>query len=304
MTMRKNIKIYLLSFLTILIIFAISFVLYINSNKIPKLNIPMPGQEIPQIDYKVTAKFDNLPTEAMVYRFKKPQDVDFYSIAKKFGISGDVKYDSENKRYTINDESGRYFEYEVETGKWLYIDFKEKNNYEPQNIPSDEDSKRIAIEFLKKEGLYNERFNYCTVVPEASGDKLTNDYKIHCWDVYFYPSINGKPVYGVSRIMVSVGDNGKIIEVDKLYKDIEEYKKVKIVPAEKALEKVKKRQASNNINPRAKSATINKVFLAYWEDAGTIEEQPYLQPVWVFAGEAVTEDGKYESFDAVVPAIE
>lgn len=308
-TTRRNIKIYLLSFLIILIIFAVSYILYINSNKIPALNIPMPGQEMPQIDYKVTAKFENLPTEAMVYKFKKPQNVDFYSIAKKFGLSGKAQYDSETKTYKIKEEvDGKLkysFTYEAETGRWEYIDEEEMYlNDNPTNIPSDEEAKRIATEFLKKEGLFSERFTYCTVVPASSGDKLTNDYKVHYKDVYFYPSINGKPIYGVSRIVISVGDNGKIIGVLKWYKDFEEYKKVKIIPAEKALERVKRRQASNNINPRAKSATINKVFLAYWEDAGTIEEQPYLQPVWVFAGEAVTEDGKYESFDAVVPAIE
>ncbi|ADQ39634.1 hypothetical protein Calkr_0056 [Caldicellulosiruptor acetigenus I77R1B] len=302
----------MLVFLSILCLIVISLAIYsvLNFNReFPPLKIPMPGQETPNIDYKITAKFNNLPTEAMVYKFKKPQNIDFYSIAKKFGLNGKAEYYPETKTYVIKEEvDGKVkysFTYEVETGRWEYINEEEMYlNYNPVNVPSDEEAKKIAIEFLKKEGFYNDRFSYCTVVEASSGDKLTNDYKVLYKDVYFYPSINGKPVYGVSRIVVSVGSNGKIIGVRKWYKDIEEYKKVKLISAEKALEKIKKREASNNINPRAKSATINKVFLAYWEDAGTIEEQPYLQPVWVFCGEAITEDGSRDTFDAVVPAIE
>lgn len=232
-TVRRNIKIYLLSFVIILIVFVMSYILYTNSNKIPALNIPMPGQEIPQVDYKVTAKFENFPTEVMVYKFKKPQNVDFYSIAKKFGLSGKVQYDLKTKTYKIKEEiNGKLkysFTYEEETGRWEYVDEEEMYlNDNPTNIPSDDEAKRIATEFLKKEGLFNENFTYSKVVPVSSGDKLTNDYKVRYKDVYFYPSINGKPVYGVSRIVVSVGDNGKIIGVLKWYKDFEEYKKVKI----------------------------------------------------------------------------
>lgn len=299
-----------ISFIVLIIVFITGYFLYIKANRIPPLNIPMPGNEIPDIDYKVTAKFDNLPVEAMVYKFKKPKNIDteIKSLAKIFGLKGEVEYQPIWRAYSIKEKIDekyyREFEYEIDTGRWHYVDRKELNNDDPQNLPSDEEAKKIALDFLKKNGIYDKRFIYCAVTDDSSGDKITNDYKVHHKSVYFYPVVEGKPVYGVSRIIVVVGDNGKIVEVYKWYKEFEEYNKVKIVPAEKAFEKVKNREASNNINPMAKSATIKEVVLAYWEDAGTIEEQPYLQPVWVFAGEAVTEDGKVEKFDAVVPAIE
>jgi len=299
-----------ISFIVLIIAFIAGYFLYTKANRIPPLNIPMPGNEIPDIEYKVTAKFDNLPVEAMVYKFKKPKNIDteIKSLAKIFGLKGELEYQPTWRVYSIGEKIDekyyRVFEYEIDTGRWNYMDMKELNNNDPQNIPSDEEAKKIALDFLKKNGIYDKRFIYCAVTDGSSGDKITNDYKVLHKSVYFYPVVEGKPVYGVSRIIVVVGDNGKIIEVYKWYKEFEEYKKVKIVPAEKAFEKVKNRKASNNINPMAKSATIKEVVLAYWEDAGTIEEQPYLQPVWVFAGEAVTEDGKVEKFDAVVPAIE
>ncbi|ACM60048.1 hypothetical protein B0S90_1231 [Caldicellulosiruptor bescii] len=299
-----------ISFIVLIIAFIAGYFLYIRPNKIPPLNIPKPGNEIPEIDYKVTAKFDNLPTEAMVYRFIKPKniDIEIKSLAKIFGLKGEMEYQPIWRTYLIKEKIDekyyRALEYEIDTGRWHYEDSKGLDNDDPQNLPSDEEAKKIALDFLKKNGLYDKRFIYCAVTDSSSGDKITNDYKVHHKNVYFYPEIKGKPVYGVSRILVVVGDNGKIVEVYKWYKEIEEYKKVKIISAEKAFEKVKNRKSSNSINHKAKSATIKEVFLAYWEDAGTIEEQPYLQPVWVFAGEAVTEDGKVEKFDAVVPAIE
>ena len=283
---------------------------YIRPNRIPPLKIPMPGNEIPEINYKIAARFDNLPVEAMVYRFKKPENVEkeIESVAKIFGLKGEKEYWPVWREYImreeINGKPSRILTYQVDTGRWIYTDNRELGNNDPRNLPSDEEAKKIALDFLKKNGIYDKRFIYCGVTDDSSGSPLTNDYKVHHKRVHFYPAVAGKPVYGVSRIVVLVGDNGKIVEVYKWYKEIEEYKKVKIVSAEKAFEKVKNRKSSNSINHKAKSATIKEVFLAYWEDAGTIEEQPYLQPVWVFVGEAVTEDGKVEKFDAIVPAIE
>jgi len=300
-------------FVILIIAFIAGYFLYIRPNRIPPLNIPKPGNEIPEIDYKVTAKFDNLPTEAMVYRFKKPKDpeAEIKSLAKIFGLNGEVQYYQAANEYFIkegvDDRDYRLLRYQINTGRWVYTDMKEymhNYDYKPQNLPSDEEAKKIALDFLKKNGIYDKRFIYCGVAYESSGSALTNDYKVLRKDVNFFPVVDGKDVYGVSKIIVTVGDNGKIVEVTKWYKEIEEYKKVKIMPAEKAFEKVKNRKSSNSINPMAKSATIKEVVLAYWEDAGTIEEQPYLQPVWVFVGEAVTEDGKVEKFDAIVPAIE
>lgn len=188
-----------------------------------------------------------------------------------------MEYYLEIKMYVIKEEvDGKvkyFFIYEVEIGCWEYINEEEMYlNYNLVNVFFDEEVKKIVIEFLKKEGFYNDRFSYCIVVEVLFGDKFMNDYKVFYKDVYFYFLINGKFVYGVLRIVVSVGSNGKIIGVCKWYKDIEEYKKVKLIFVEKVLEKIKKREVFNNINLRVKFVIINKVFFVYWEDVGIIEE--------------------------------
>lgn len=79
-------------------------------------------------------------------------------------------------------------------------------------------------------------------------------------------------------------------------------KEVALRSVREALKDVKTHRSdlvSSNIPLEAVSATIDKVLLAYWADP----DVSYIQPVWVFAGEAKTESGRKERFDAVTPAI-
>ena len=97
---------------------------------------------------------------------------------------------------------------------------------------------------------------------------------------------------------------GEIVGICKYYKEYEEYKKVKLKNPKEAFKEVKKGKASNNIDPNAKEAKIKNVQLAYWEDGGGINEQPHLQPVWIFEGESIDDNNEISKFDAIVPAIE
>lgn len=54
--------------------------------------------------------------------------------------------------------------------------------------------------------------------------------------------------------------------------------------------------------PHVKQAAVRDVDLAYWEDAGSVSDQPYLQPVYVFTIKPV--EGSLEVFSAIVPAAE
>lgn len=112
------------------------------------------------------------------------------------------------------------------------------------------------------------------------------------------------PVYGISRIIISVGHEGEIIGISKYYKDYEEYEKVKLKDPKKAFEELKSGGGSNNIDPDAIKAKINRIHLGYWEDGGSIKEQPHLQPVWVFEGESINANNEISKFDVVIPAIE
>jgi hypothetical protein len=258
-------------------------------------------------EYDVQVDLDKQKTEGKVYKFKlKDVEQEAKRIAKIFKLNGELKFENGMDSYIINiadsNRSKIFFSYEKNSGMWSYQD-SSPSNFEGI-ITNDEQAISIAKKFLSDNLFLNQRFDNIKVSPVSSGDTATNNYKITEKQIYFCPTLDGVPILGTSRIIVTIGANGKITGVDKYYKDIEEYKTMKIKSAKEAFEKVKTKEASININQNAKSAKVTKVKLGYWEDAGTIKEQPYLQPVWIFTGEAVTDKNEKEAFDAVVPALE
>ncbi|MCQ2406358.1 MAG: hypothetical protein MJ067_03995, partial [Oscillospiraceae bacterium] len=65
---------------------------------------------------------------------------------------------------------------------------------------------------------------------------------------------------------------------------------------------IKNNMYSSSIRSDALSAKIVDVKLGYWEDAGSLDEQPYLQPIWIFIGESANADGTISDFDVIVQA--
>lgn len=305
--MKKKIIIVSSIFSIFLLLLVGSYSLKVNS--IPKLFIPNPGQEMPEINYEFIADKNGLPAEAAVYKFILPDNPEEQAakLSKIFGFVTSPKFDASTQKYISkieNEKDKKWFTYEATSGHWAYQDMNALSDINPSNIPADKDAIAIVKKYLEETGLLPDRFKDVKVVHQSSGDKTTGDYRVIYKDLYFYPTIDNTSILGVSRMIVSVGKDAQIIAVNKYYKDYQQYKTVKLKSVDTAYEDVKANRASNSIDPTAKSAKIKEVKLAYWEDAGSIKEQPYLQPVWVFTGEAIVEYNKVVTFDAIVPAIE
>ncbi len=306
-------KIISIIMVSIIAIVSIAILNLSNSNGVTPLYIPKTGAGTPKLVYelgdKVLKKAESLPAEKMVYKFiVDDPESKAKKIAKIFNIDSDkIVYSKNEKIYKYaNKDSNKkllkWFSYEEETGHWDYQDIKEfeKSNI---NIPDNNKCLEIAKNFSKNKLNLSKSFSNIQVVEQTSGDKLTNDLKTIYKDVYFYPYINDIPVLGVSRLIISVGENGKIIGVSKYFKDYKEDRKLKLKSVSKAFDIVKKKEASMNIPQNAKKAKFNSIILGYYEDSGKISEQPHLQPVYVFKGVAKTDSGT-EEFDAIVPAID
>jgi len=267
----------------------------------------MPGNATSFSNYSFYADVSSLPREAKLYRFVPDNDLEakYNSIKQIFGFTEDaVVHDVDDVRFLSeeNENISRWLDFYFSDGTWQYHDYS-RDITDPVSLPSDEASTQYAVAFLVENGLYNERFEVNSVVEQYTGEKETGDYNAYCKSVYFYPTAGGIPVYGVSRIAVSVGDNGGIVGVYHFYKDIDEAGIVDLISPESLYERIENAEFSSSINPAAVEAAINEIFLGYWEDSGSIEEQPYLQPVWVYIGIAVLEDGQEEPFDVIAPAI-
>lgn len=267
--------------------------------KLPRLEIPKPGHPTPtNVEYTVEA-IPRVSSAAMVYRFKTPEVSEELAnqLAQSFNLKGSVQFEPRHQVYSIR-EGSRLFWIEAKTGKWSYQD--NTNPGHPEKLPSSDEAKRLALDFLARLGFSPERFQVTvTSLTESTGPGKPEVPLARV--VYFYPRLDGQAILGVSRIVVTIGDNGTIVGVNKFCKEIEPYKLYPLKRWEEALEEMKQGKGSNNLHPLATKATITEVQLRYWEDPGPVSEQPFLQPVYVFRGYTLI-NGKKESFDCVIPA--
>lgn len=272
-----------------------------SASTYPDLFIAMPGQGSPSdITYSLQAPTDHISSEEKVYTAvplnTTPDSIQ--TLAKKFDINGEVTIDSESLKISDHHQE---LSVSKSNGFFTYVnkDKYENLNVMRDNIPSDEECIKIAKQFLTDRDLLPKRFNIIKVSHTTSGSPLTNDERILFSDVYFYPTLNEKPVYGVSRIIVTVGNNGEIEAVNKYYKDVEYQGHAKLKSPDKALSELEASKSSNSLSENAKNAKIKKVEIGYWEDV----ESKLIQPVYVFSGDA-EENGETITWDAFLPAIE
>lgn len=98
--------------------------------------------------------------------------------------------------------------------------------YTGENVPPEQEAITIAEQYIRNNRLYPaDQLGEPQATPLTSGSG--EDETILCWDVYYYPKVDGRPVYGVFRIVVSVGTDGKIVSTLKL---AGEYKPAAEVP--------------------------------------------------------------------------
>lgn len=194
----------------------------------------------------------------------------------------------------------------TQSGTWKYRDYsKIFKSTAANNIPSDVEVERIATEYLKtRDWLPSDfKFQAVTAVTEEPSN-LSQSPKVIGKSAYFYRFIQGKPVYGVSRIIIDVGDQGEIVGVAKFFKDIEDAGKQPLKAIEEAFKEAKEKKGTiTTDNPDVKNALIKDVEIKYWEDPGSISDQPFLQPVYAFKAESQA-NGKTNKFEVIIPAIQ
>ena len=228
--------------------------------------------------------------EEQVERLKKIFDL---STSQRTDMGEVITFHNENSSLDIN-----------ENGTFSYSR-KNINNSKAITL-SDKDCISIAEKFLEDNKLLPNGFfeNGVGHVTKTSVKDPT-DTTIIKKDVYFNRKIDGKKVYGVSRIIVSIGAGAQIDSVYSLYRDIDgDPASIKIKSFQEAFSDLKQLKGTVRIGESAKTVAIKKVELVYWEDSTPYSEQSHIQPVYHFTGEAIDDQGnKDETFEAFIPAI-
>ena len=250
------------------------------------------------------------PEQAMVYKTVDTviSKDDVLQMAESFGISGSVEerrsdYVVKNNPYTfeIRKEAG-YMAYTWDE-RWKGYDTRDR----PENLPTDEECRKIAETFLTSHGLMPEGAVFSSVsqggqriFSNRSGGTPIVTYEDR--DVHFTDTLSGYPVAG-SGTYVTIGGGGDVLKVGKHWRDAEPYKEFPILPPEEAIEELKQTGVVTVVSS-PKRAIVEEIKLCYYATPpGT--EQPYLKPTYYVRGtvEGESETGTFFQYIQAVPEL-
>ncbi|HOI58707.1 MULTISPECIES: hypothetical protein [unclassified Methanoculleus] len=252
------------------------------------------------------------PGQAMVYKTVDTavSKDDALKVAEKFGMSGQIEESGRRiKRYVVKDDPYT-FEIETESGYMIYTWNDRYSGVDPrdgpENIPTDEECRKIAESFLTSHGLMPEGAAYSGVshgegfFSNSTDGTSIQTYKDTC--VHFTDTLSGYPVAG-SGIYVTVGGGGDVLKVGKRWRDAEPYKDFAILSPEAAIEELKQTGVVTTIGS-PKKAVVEEVKLCYYASPPR-DEQPYLKPTYYIHGtvEGENETGTFFQYVPAVPEL-
>jgi hypothetical protein len=258
----------------------------------------------------------------MVYKVENPAVTtdSVREIGRKLGFEGGAGYIEGEEKIAMLDEGveeTRQLSVWVNSGAVEYAIVYPDKLYplEPPNLPSVEEAKQIAIDFLVQSGLlppdatigdsYEAEVvtggTYAIVkkVPEEvlkeGGEikpEVAEEYVTHLL-VRVHRQIDGFPVTGSgNKFGVRIGDGGEVISVLKVWREVTPYKMVAIKTADQAFQELESGAASYYAPLECEKVVVEQVYLAYWMEP-LDQHQKYVVPVYEFKGKCLDKDGEY-----------
>ena len=264
-----------------------------QEEQIPKLKLPVVGNIATanirvSIEDTIESEIDNVSQSLAVYRLKPVNlNQEKQKIGELFQISSsDIgAFPTGN---TLPD--GTTVGIDAQTGRWFYqkpIDLDATGG-----VLSDADAIQIAEQFIADNDLYPlKELGDAKVGTTSTGDAAQGTEEVLRKNVYFYPEIAGKPVYGTFRICISISGSGEIVGVDKF---ANEYALVDADVEGKNYHEVatslSKNEYTLNAEVAPNSILIDSVSDAFYADP----ENEYIQPIYVLEGSGENQTEKYD----------
>ncbi len=209
-----------------------------------------------------------------------------------------------NNQYFGHADNGFDVTFFTNDNTWIAVNTNINKESTAEEITlSNSDCIDIAKNFLDKHKIRPKNFDFASVGTTSTGGGFNTPEKIIEKSVYFYPSIDGKQVYGNSRIIVDINANGDIIKIHGYNRNINtnEKKEVEIINADKAVDMTVKNHSdvSANISGKEKKITVKEAELLYYSDI----EMNTVQPIWSITGIAENNDNTTSEYEALIPAV-
>jgi len=267
----------------------------------------------------------------MVYRVENPVVTtdSVREIGGKLGFEGSAGYIDRDTKIAMLDErveEVRQLSVWVNSGAVEYAIVYPDKLYppEPPNLPSEEEAGQIAIDFLAQSGLLppdaTEGDGYEIEVvtggtyaveeeapqegveeemPEEGVEEggeikpeVVEEYVTHLL-VRFHRQIDGFPVIGSgNKFGVRIGDEGEVITILKVWREVTPYNEVVINTPEQAYQEMKSGAGSYYAPLDCEKVVVEEVYLAYWMEP-LDQHQDYVVPVYEFKGKCLDKDGEY-----------
>jgi hypothetical protein len=266
----------------------------------------------------------DLPTNntMLVYKVENPVVTtdSVREIGRKLGFEGGAGYiDGETKIAMLDEgaEEVRQLSVWVNSGAVEYAIVYPDKLYppEPPNLPSEEEARQIAIDFLAQSGLLPAdatESDGCEVEVVTGGTyaveeeapqegveeggetepEVVEEYVAHLL-VRFHRQVDGFPVTGPgNQLVVRIGDEGEVITILKVWREVTPYNEVVIKTPEQAYQELKSGTGSYYAPLDCKKVVVEQIYLAYWMEP-LDENQEYVVPVYEFKGKCLDKDGEY-----------
>ncbi|KYK24031.1 hypothetical protein AYK24_06865 [Thermoplasmatales archaeon SG8-52-4] len=252
-----------------------------------------------------------LPDTMNIYKFKPKLINESYvtELGLKFGISGPVGHEEES--YFASNGS-KYIEIsEIEGLDYADTDKLWKYHDEAPNLPTFEDAKTIAVDFINSLGLYpSDAASYVDVfycdymgIGEKASDTIIEKFPItisYCLN----REIDTYKVIGPgSTFYVYIGENSEVQGLTKIWRDYEYYETIDIISYSEIQDLLDTYGSKVVIGglPYYDNMEIGEVTVGYFED-GFGKHQEFLIPVYILFADFYS-DGELDSSEAIfIPA--
>jgi hypothetical protein len=223
------------------------------------------------------------------------------ALAKKFNVTGTLRGET-----VVQSEDLVYDVFiRKNSGTASYSNAKRPNNAmdAPDKLPSDEEAAKIATQFLKEKDLLPEGAFFSRIEREYArgidkdGKEIRYNGRIVVW---FGRKLNGLDVKG-TQLSIEIGGNGDVIGYYANWRDYSPFKEYPLKSPETAIEDLQKQGIAVGVE-KPDTISITNFNLAYRTTPGAYAEE-YLEPVWVFSGEAFINGKSVMPVQAYIPAL-
>lgn len=268
-----------------------------SGGEFEKLNIFTPDNPLPA---NIALEFEpgTERSKAMTYKTAAVEPAKgAEKVAAAFGMTGSAQSVDGNdiSRRAMVADGAKTVNYYI-TGEWKYVNEGFIASGEGDLLPMTE-YERLALEITQNGSMPFEKY---TVDDVSTGKKKdANGNLANTVSVYLLANGAEGTVQGSCEVEIVFWYDGTVYSVSKYNADFVPYKSVTIISAKEAWDFALSGGGAHTLWKKAESATVSNAELAYWLE----EIKGVLQPIWMFSGTAIAEDGGTVEFQVFVPAM-